>query len=74
MREGNLMVINHAGNLKNEYFLSYMKLIMNTRQCSLEQAKKYTIENFFGLNTDSLGKQTYENFLRAYQELKQISK
>lgn len=68
------MVFNHAGNLKKSYFLSYMRLIMNTQQCSIEQAKEYTIENFFGLNTDSLGKQTYENFLRAYQELKQISK
>lgn len=68
------MVINHAGNLKKGYFISYMKLIMNTQQCSLEQAKKYMIENFFGPNTDSFGKQTYEKFMGAYQELKQISK
>ncbi|MEK4282032.1 MULTISPECIES: hypothetical protein [unclassified Cytobacillus] len=32
------MTINNAGALKNEYFIAYMKLIMNAFDCSVEKA------------------------------------
>ncbi|EJV61726.1 hypothetical protein BWGOE4_18840 [Bacillus mycoides] len=65
------MIINHAGNLKKDYFLSYMRLIMNARQCNVEDAKDYIFQSMFGLQDNSLGEKTYQNFLDAYQELKQ---
>ncbi|OSY04364.1 hypothetical protein S2E19_01698 [Bacillus mycoides] len=65
------MITNHAGNLKKDYFLSYMRLIMNARQCNVEDAKDYIFQSMFGLQDNSLGEGTYQNFLGAYQELKQ---
>ncbi|MDA2381885.1 hypothetical protein PDN41_08795 [Bacillus cereus] len=65
------MITNHAGNLKKDYFLSYMRLIMNARQCNVEDAKDYIFQSMFGLQDNSLGEKTYQNFLDAYQELKQ---
>lgn len=64
------MVINHAGNLKKDYFVSYIRLIMNAHQCNVENAKDYIFQNMFKLETNSLGKKTYQSFLEAYQELK----
>ncbi|MBJ7959161.1 MULTISPECIES: hypothetical protein [Bacillus] len=65
------MIINHAGNLKKDYFLSYMKLIMNAHQCNVENAKDYIFKSMFGFKNNSLGKETYQSFIEAYQELKQ---
>ncbi|HFK1430257.1 TPA: hypothetical protein ACGXNJ_000217 [Bacillus cereus] len=66
------MIINHAGNLKKSYFLAYIRLIMNTQQYSVEKAKDYIFQNMFGLQEDSLGKHTYQNFLEAYRDLRKI--
>ncbi|MCM3441320.1 hypothetical protein AB3Z07_27565 (plasmid) [Metabacillus halosaccharovorans] len=63
------MVINHAGVLKKEYFIAYLKLIINAFECSIEQAKAITFERLFGLNENSLGKETYLHFLNAYEEI-----
>uniref|UniRef100_UPI0035ABB664 hypothetical protein n=1 Tax=Bacillus cereus TaxID=1396 RepID=UPI0035ABB664 len=60
------MIINHAGSLKKDYFLAYIRLIMNTHQYSIEKAKEYIFQNMFELQEDSLGKHTYQNFLEAY--------
>ncbi|WP_342376833.1 hypothetical protein [Bacillus thuringiensis] len=65
------MIINHAGTLKKSYFLSYMRLIMNAHQCNVEKAKDYLFQSMFGLQVNSLGEETYQNFLEAYKELKQ---
>ncbi|KAB2457601.1 hypothetical protein F8160_19625 [Bacillus sp. CH126_4D] len=65
------MIINHAGNLKKDYFLSYIRLIMNAHQCNVEDAKDYVFQSMFRLKKNSLGKKTYQSFLEAYQELKQ---
>ncbi|MDA1763057.1 hypothetical protein PDK32_22655 [Bacillus cereus] len=67
------MIINNAGNLKKDYFLSYMRLIMNARQYNVEDAKDYIFQSMFGLQYNSLGEKTYQNFLDAYQELKQTN-
>jgi hypothetical protein len=63
------LTVNHAGTLKKEYFLSYINLVMISRNCSLQQAKEYTIELFFKNNIEQYGKQTYERFLDAYKQL-----
>ncbi|MGE6540909.1 hypothetical protein [Bacillus luti] len=65
------MVINHAGNLKKDYFVSYIRLIINAHQCNVENAKEYVFQNIFRIEKNSLGKKTYQSFLEAYQELKQ---
>lgn len=68
-----MMTINHAGILSREYFVSYMKLMMNARECSLEQAKEMTFQRLFGSEEKSLGKTSYQSFLHAYEELKNLN-
>ncbi|MCJ8007162.1 hypothetical protein ACFFF5_06610 [Lederbergia wuyishanensis] len=64
------MVINHGGSLKKEYFISYMKLIMNAFGCTVEEAKDKTFERLFRFQENEMGQQTYNQFLLAYQEIK----
>lgn len=63
------MTVNHASTLRKEYFLSYINLIMISRNCSLKQAKELTMELFFHNKIEQYGKQTFERFLDAYCEL-----
>ncbi|MBT2733482.1 hypothetical protein [Bacillus sp. ISL-7] len=63
------MIVNHAGALKKEYFLSYLNLIRLSRNCTIEQAKEIAMELFFHYNTEEYGLQTYQQFLAAFQEL-----
>lgn len=63
------MTINHAGALKKEYFISYIKLIMNAFGCSVEEAKDKTFERLFRLREIEMGKETYEQFILAYRDL-----
>lgn len=69
-RERDGMTINHSGNLSEEYFVAYMKLIMNTCEYSVDRAKEYTFQRLFGLEKESMGQISYQNFLNAYYELK----
>jgi glucuronate isomerase len=66
------MVINHAGSLKKEYFTAYMKMVMNAFECPVERAKELTFQRLFGFNEESMGKETYQQFLLAYEELKEF--
>jgi len=61
--------VNHGGNLPKEYFKHYIKLVMLSKEMSLEQAKMFTFEHFFHENEEKFGAQTYDNFLTAYSEL-----
>lgn len=63
------MTINHAGALKKEYFISYMKLIRNAFGCSVEEAKDKTFERLFRLRESEMGQETYTQFLLAYRDL-----
>lgn len=63
------MTVNHASTLKKEYFLSYINLIIISRNCSLEEAKDLTIELFFHNNVEQYGKSTAQRFLEAYKVL-----
>lgn len=68
MEESN-MTINHAGTLGKEYFISYIKLIMNACGCSVDEAKEQTFKRLFNYQEDSMGKDTYKQFLNACKEL-----
>lgn len=63
------MTVNHGGNLPVEYFLAYIKLVMKAKNCSLLQAQDYIVEHFFKGDTDTFGKHTYSNFIKAIQEI-----
>jgi hypothetical protein len=65
------MVINHAGALRKEYFIAYMKMVMNTFEYPAEEARDLTFQRLFGLEKGSMGKETYQQFLLAYKELKE---
>ncbi|MED4136011.1 hypothetical protein P4668_26920 [Priestia megaterium] len=68
------MTINHSSTLNKEYFLSYMKLIMNAYQNTVDQAKELAFQRLFESHINSLGCNSYENFLLAYNELKESEK
>jgi hypothetical protein len=63
------MTVNHGGRLSKEYFLSYIKLVSNSRNCSIATAKEITLELFFKQDINRFGKDTYKSFLDAFQEL-----
>ncbi|SDK02882.1 hypothetical protein [Sediminibacillus albus] len=63
------MIINHGGVLRKEYFVSYMNLIRNAMECSIEKARDITFQRLFRNNVKTLGETSYEEFLLAYEEL-----
>ncbi|MBM7660012.1 hypothetical protein JOC85_000779 [Bacillus mesophilus] len=63
------MTVNHAGALKKEYFIAYLKLVLNARECTIEEAKDITFNLFFRQNKEIYGEETYKQFLLAYQDL-----
>jgi hypothetical protein len=63
------MTVNHGGSLGKEYFLSYINLIKISRDCTLEQARNLTLELFFNNNIDLYGKDTYNRFSEAFDDL-----
>lgn len=65
------MTVNHAGALTVEYFVSYLKLIINSRSFSLEQAIGYAEKEFFNQNKKLYGEQTYITFIVAYEKLRE---
>lgn len=67
------MIVNHGGNLPKEYFSAYIKLVMNSRNCSIESAKDITMELFFKNDKNRFGKDTYQSFEDAFRELTMLS-
>jgi hypothetical protein len=65
------MTVNHGGSLGRNYFLSYINLILISRNCSLKQARDLAMQLFFRNNIDQYGKETYYRFIEAYEELEQ---
>ncbi|WP_342598282.1 hypothetical protein MHB48_11915 [Psychrobacillus sp. FSL H8-0483] len=61
------MTVNNGGKLSTEYFVSYLKLIMNARNCSLETASTIMFDQFFKGNKDTFGAYSYRNFLKAFE-------
>lgn len=65
------MVIKNGSTLSKDYFQAYFKLRMNTLNCTLDEARDQTYDEFFGKSTGRFGKSTYENFTKAYVDMKQ---
>ncbi|NHM32022.1 hypothetical protein [Neobacillus terrae] len=66
------MVINSGGNLSVEYFKAYFRLIMNSRQVSLEEAKDITFSRLFQNVEATLGQTSFQNFSAAYEQLNNV--
>lgn len=64
------MRVNHASTLSVDYFVSYMNLIMISREVTLKEAIIQKKEFFKG-ETDMYGKTTETHFNLAIQKLKQ---
>lgn len=63
------MTVNHGGNLKEEYFISYLKLIMASRECEAVCAENFAFKTFFSGDAAKFGKSTFERFKRAVASL-----
>lgn len=63
------MTVNHAGVLTKEYFISYLTLIMKSREFSLDQAKSFAIEFFFKGDSEFYGSSTWSQFEVAIKEI-----
>lgn len=61
------MILNRGGALSKEYFAAYMTLVMNTRECSVSEAKEVAFQRLFKNNADTLGRESYDKFLLAYE-------
>lgn len=66
------MTINRSSVLSVEYFESYFKLVMTSRNFALEEAKEYMINNFFQGDVMLYGKDTYHSFTDSYLKLKKF--
>lgn len=64
------MTVNHGGNLNEAYFISYLKLIMISRECDAACAESFAFETFFGSDPAKFGPQTFERFKRSLASLK----
>ncbi|MEB6170578.1 hypothetical protein MXL81_07805 [Staphylococcus pseudoxylosus] len=65
------MRVNHASTLSVDYFVSYLNLIMISREVTLKEAIIYMKKEFFKGETDMYDKMTETHFNLAIQELKQ---
>jgi hypothetical protein len=65
------MRVNHASKLSALYFVSYLNLMMISREAPLKEAILYMKKEFFKGETDMYGKITETHFNLAIQELKQ---
>ena len=66
-----MMITKNAGKLSKAYFKSYLQLVMSTRDFSLKEAKTYAFEELFQGEEWKNGKETYNKFTQAYEELSQ---
>ncbi|HSP22376.1 MAG TPA: hypothetical protein VLQ20_08600 [Planococcus sp. (in: firmicutes)] len=64
------MTVNRGGNLNEAYFISYLKLIMASRQCDAACAENVAFESFFNGDPEKYGPATFERFKRAAASLK----
>ena len=63
------MTVNHGGNLNEAYFISYLKLIMVSRECDAACAESFALETFFSGDASKFGSSTFERFKRAAASL-----
>ncbi|PAF18267.1 hypothetical protein [Terribacillus saccharophilus] len=65
-----MIMMKNAAILSEEYFLSYFRLLMNTRGCTEEQAYQLTVEQIFEGDINLFGEDTKKNFKLAYKTVK----
>lgn len=65
------MIINKGGVLRQEYFISYLKLVKNSLNCSNVEAYKITFGRLFKNDPDSLGKKSFDTFQKAFDRFNQ---
>ncbi|WP_342542799.1 hypothetical protein MHH33_02045 [Paenisporosarcina sp. FSL H8-0542] len=63
------MVVNNGGNLSIAYFIAYLNLIIQAKQCSVICAQQYMLEKFFKGNPNHFGPVTYQSFIQATGEI-----
>lgn len=63
------MTVNHASVLTKEYFISYLTLIMKSREFTLAEASSFAIEFFFKGDTEIYGSSTWSQFEMAIKEI-----
>ncbi|MEC1303660.1 hypothetical protein [Lysinibacillus capsici] len=66
------MTVNHASVLTKDYFIPYLKLIMNSRDYTLKQAKEFAFDFFFKGDKDRYGTSTCLQFEKAIKEIDKI--
>lgn len=64
------MTVNHSSTLSVEYFQSYIQLVMNSREISLEEAEGLINQIFFKGNLHLYGVNTRSNYEIALKNLK----
>lgn len=65
------MTVNHGGRLQPDYFRSYLSLIVNSRQCTVDCAEEFMLATFFQGNPEKFGFESYESFQIAVQSLRE---
>ena len=63
------MTVNHGGNLNEAYFISYLKLIMISRECDAACTENYAFETFFSSDPNKFGVHTLDRFKRSAASL-----
>lgn len=67
------MKINRGSVLSKEYFISYLNLVMKSRDYDLSAATDYVINHFFHGDICKYGERTYQNFLSSVEYIKKSS-
>ncbi|MET4559609.1 hypothetical protein ABIA69_000752 [Lysinibacillus parviboronicapiens] len=63
------MTVNHASVLTKEYFISYLTLIMTSREYTVAQANSFAFDFFFKGDKERYGSSTWSQFEKAKIEI-----
>ncbi|MFB7155725.1 hypothetical protein [Lysinibacillus sp. NPDC056232] len=64
-----MVTVNHASVLTKEYFISYLTLIMKSREYTLPQAELFAYDFFFKGDKERYGDSTWFQFEKATKEI-----
>ena len=67
------MTVNHASVLTKDYFIAYLKLIRNSREYTLIEAKEFAFDFFFKGDNERYGLSTWSQFEEATREMEKIA-
>ncbi|MFS0562731.1 hypothetical protein AB1K91_18595 [Terribacillus sp. 179-K 1B1 HS] len=62
------MILNKGGKLSVEYFLSYLELVSNARQCSTAEVYDIVFDRLFDQDETKLGQASFQAFNDAYEQ------